>query len=228
MTLAENVEVPTLLGQLITGTDTEQLTDRGSVQNANGVHNRYGETIEEANARIARDIPSCRDAHSWLTDGARRLPESGLWRLIGDLGIVGRTVVRRGHRTPATADQIAEVFEDLFRKGLGVGCGVPVEREYTSLSFAEALKTLIGGRSAVQMSRRTGIELTRMKRLMGQRRDGEGLQPTGDEMAAIAGTFGKQPWYFREVRSAMVAAMVFAKMNDEPDASARIVRALAS
>lgn len=225
MTLIDDpVQVP----PITLGTQTEKLIQQGPAQNANGVHNRYGETIDEANARIAHDIPSCRDAHSWLTDGARRLPESGLWRLIGDLGIVGRTVVRRGHRTPPTSEQISEVFEELFREGLGVGGGPLIEREYTTRSFAEAFKTLVGARTALQMSRRTGIELTRMKRLMGQRSDGKGLQPTGDEMAAIAATFCKQPWYFREVRSAMVAAMVFAKMNDEPDASARIVRALAS
>lgn len=219
----ESVQAPAL----VAGTETEALIQQGPTQKANGVYNRYGETIESANARITRDIPSCRDAHSWLTDGASRLPEAGLWRLIGDLGIVGRTIVRRGHRTPATGEQIAEVFEELFRKGLGVGGGIPIEREYTTLPFADALKTLLGGRSAIQMSRRTGIELTRMKRLMGKRRDGEGSQPTGDEMAAIASTFGKQSWYFREVRSAMVAAMVMVKMDDEPDASARIVRALA-
>lgn len=213
---------------IVVGTETAALITDSPPRIANGKTNRYGETLDDAHARIHRDVPSTVDAHSWLTASDKRLPDSGLWRLIGDLGLVGTTTVRRGHRTPPTPDQIRDTYEKVFHEGLGVGLGPRMEREHTNRPFAEAFPVMVGARTALQMSRRTGIGLTRMKRLMGQARDGKGGPVTGDEMAAIAGTFGKKPWYFREVRSAMIAAIVLAKMDDDPDTSARIVRAIAS
>jgi hypothetical protein len=199
------------------------ITDLTPTQKANSKQNRYGESLDEAHARIRREIPSTVDACMWLVNGPNRLSDEGLFRLIGDLGNVGNTISRRGHRTPPTPEQITETAREIFVDGLGVGQGPYIEAEYTSQSFMDAFRQLVGGRSMLQMSRRTGIQITRMKRIKSGAH-----APTGDEMALIAETFGKQPWYFREVRSVMVAAMVLARMDANPDTSARIVRALAS
>lgn len=205
------------------------------VRKANAKQNRRGESWEETRTRIHREHPSTVDAQgpfagplgasdterAAATAAGSRISEAGLFRLIGDLGNVGNTPTRRGHRPPPSDGDVAQTIQTVFRDGLGVGRGPHIEREYTTRPFVEAVAIMIGHRSSLQMSRRTGIQVDRMKRI----RKGT-YPPTGDEMAAIARTFGKAPWYFREVRSAMVAAIVLAQMDADPDQSARIVKAL--
>lgn len=192
---------------------------------ATRTRNRAGELWEDCYERINREFPSVPDAHHWLTDTSTRISDMGLMRLIGDLGNIGNTIKRRGQRTPPSEELVAGTVQTIFRDGLGVGAGPVIERDYTTRPFAEAFRDLVGARSALQMSRRTKIQLDRMKRLLGYR--GREYAPTGEEMAAIAAAFGKQPWYFREVRSAMVAAMAYSRMDADPDLSARIVQSIA-
>lgn len=203
------------------------VSDSLDVRKASSKFNRRAELWDDAHDRIHREYPST------VRVTAKSLPMSGLLQLLGDLHTFAindgtssdprATSSKRGARPPATPEQITDTVHSIFIAGLGVGMGPPIEREYTSLPFLEAFYGMIGERTLVQMARRTDIEIKRMQRIASGK-----YPPTGDEMAAIASTFGKEPWYFREVRSTMIAAAVLAQMDENPHQSARIVKEMAS
>lgn len=192
-------------------------------------HNRRGELWDEAHERIHREFPSASSEITW----PKEIPLSGLFRLIGDIGTVGTPEFvkgggqggRGGHdrRREHPPEVIAESIRTVFIDGVGVGQGDYDPNDCSPLPFVEAFQRLRGQRTLMQMSRRTEISKYRLHRLAtGQ------YPPTGAEMEAIASTFSKPPWYFREYRSTMIAAIVLAHMDRDPDRSAAIARELAS
>lgn len=137
--------------------------------------------------------------------------------IIRDVLSVGHSPVRRGHRPVPD-------FEDGTRR-LREMQG----EDITTLPFREAFVLLAGRRSRSHVASLTGIKRTRVHRLLTGIRGGGQLaevEPTGAEMEAIAGAFGRRPLYFREYRAAVIAALVHETMLNNPEASAGIARRL--
>lgn len=190
--------------------------------------NRRGEPWDEAYERIHREHPSTDGEITW----PHSMPLAGLLRLIGDIGTVGTPEFVKGggrggrggreRRRDHSPEVITESIKTVFRAGVGLGLGSYSPSDCTDLSFIEALRSLMGDRSLMQMQRRTDIPKYRLHRLVTGKHP-----PTGHEMEVIARTFSKPPWYFREYRSTMIAAMVLDQMDRQPGMSASVIRSLA-
>lgn len=198
-------------------TDTED-----PVQRASRNRNRRGEPWDEAHDRIHRESPSTLGGEHEIA-WPKGIPLLGLMRLVGDIGTVGVTWGgvgsgrggRGGHeRREHTAEVLAETIQTVFREGVGVGLGDYDPREWTNDPFVEAFACLRGERTLMQLSRRTEITKHRLHRLANGT-----YPPTLDEMEAIARTFSKAPWYFREYRSTAISGMVFEHMDQHPEFS---------
>lgn len=86
--------------------------------------------------------------------------------------------------------------------------------DYATVDFTTAFRVLAGTNSRTQVARKTGIGRTQVHRLWtGQ------APPSPQEMEAIAGAYGKAPWFFVEYRSQMVAATVGEILQAAPETS---------
>lgn len=194
---------------------------------ANAKRNSEGMPWEIVYERVRRERPSVADCLLW----PREMPLMGLMQFIGDLGTVSRTWgigtnstgnsgARRRQHEP---EVIAEGIREIFYEGCGVGMGPRIKEDYTNEPFVDAMRYMVGQRTAEQMARRTGIQEHRIRRLL------KGSQrPTGSDMETIARTFSKKPWYFREYRVTMIAAYVIDQLELDPDSAAVIARQIAS
>lgn len=163
--------------------------------------NKHGETWDEARDRIARETPS-HDMDRW----ANGLNEDQLAKIIKDVLRAGHAHASKGWRPQPDENDIS-ILRDM------------IELEYTTLPFVEAFRILAGERSLNHLSSRTGIDRYRIHRLITGR-----YEPTGGELETIARTFKKDPRYFCEYRSTLIAAAVMRAMDSNPDQSAAIAR----
>lgn len=90
--------------------------------------------------------------------------------------------------------------------------------DFTILAFPEAFRILAGDRSRSHLARKTGLERTKVHRLLA------GQEPTADEIEAVAAAFGKHPSYFAEWRVAFVAAVVAERLQGAPESSIGLYR----
>lgn len=186
---------------------------------------RSREYWDDTYERVARDFPASQgDEHeiAW----PKEIPLAGLMRLVGDIGTVGVTWGgvgggrggRGGHaRREHEPALLAETIQTVFREGVGVGQGTYDPSDWTNDPFVEAFKRLQGDRTLMQLSRRTEIPKHRLQRLL------TGKHPTKLEMEAIARTFSKPPWYFREYRAKLITALVFEHMDQNPERTGAMV-----
>lgn len=143
-----------------------------------------------------------------------------------------------------STELMADILRDMLREG-----SVPVRRgqrpipdfeegvrrlramrgeDYATAPFPDAFRALVAGRSLRSVVARTGIEYTRVQRLMNASRpgrDGSRLQvaPTIPEMVCIAKAYGHEPTYFVEFRAQMIGALVQAQMEANPELSAKVL-----
>jgi DNA-binding phage protein len=192
-----------------------------SVSARNPKTNRRGETTDEAHARIAEEHPA-----TTTGEWAKTCSLDKVLRLVGDLCGVPTEVAgdsaRTGTRFLAGAgvdprDTMVDLFGDVGRRMAQIYDGV--DPEWSTLEFQLAFRFLAGDRSLTQLARRTGLNRYRVHRLL------NGVYPpTTEEMSMIALSFKRNPRYFKEYRSAMIAKVVHDAMDDNPDHSSVIAR----
>lgn len=103
------------------------------------------------------------------------------------------------------------------RPGLDYERGMQSWREMTGEDFAEqpfaqAFRALSRQHSYRQIARKTGLEMTRIHRLM----NGRGT-PSVEELRACAAAYNKKPAYFAEYRAEYIMAAIAARLENESD-----------
>lgn len=97
----------------------------------------------------------------------------------------------------------------------------PTARPYSMLPFCAAFKLLIGDHSLRQVERRAKMSRNQLARLL----HGD-IQPTGEQMEAIAAAFGKKASWFVEYRIGSVAAAIVHKLTTNPEGSVKAYESL--
>lgn len=148
-----------------------------------------------------------------------RMDTDTIAAILKDVLRVGHSPVRRGQRVMPTPDE-----------GMGRLRQMRGE-DYATAPFPIAFRALARGRSFTVLARKTGIDRTRIQRLLtGTRTDAAGkrprIKPQPAEMETIAGAFGKSPSYFREWRTLRLARMVEEELASNPELSASLIHRL--
>ena len=142
--------------------------------------------------------------------------------IIRDLIVIDRQPARRGARPLPEYEEGRRRLQALFGE------------DFSDRSFAETFQALTRDHSRTQIARRTGIERTRVHRLLaGGRIDpvtgvSWPVEPTLDEITAIASAYNRRPEHFREYRTRLIAALVAHHLDQHPERSSALVQQLAA
>jgi hypothetical protein len=142
--------------------------------------------------------------------------------IIRDLIVIDRQPARRGARPLPEYEEGRRRLQALFGEDFSVH------------SFAETFQALTRDHSRTQIARRTGIARTRVHRLLtGLRYDattGETwtVEPTLEEITAIAAAYNRRPEHFREYRTRLITALVAHHLDEHPERSSLLVQQLAA
>lgn len=168
--------------------------------------------------RVEADYPITR-APQW----ARLLDNSDVMAdIIRDLIVIDRQPARRGARPLPEYEEGRRRLQALFGE------------DFSIHPFDVAFSALSCGHSRTQIARRTGITRTRVHRLLaGERIDlatGERwtVEPTLEEMTAIAAAYGRRPEHFREYRTRLITALVAHHLEAHPERSSLLCQQLAA
>lgn len=162
---------------------------------------------EERLAMIRRQWPSNRPDFNW----AHALMDVDLLaRIFRDiLKLDSRPPGRIGPRPPLTEEEGMASWRRL------------TGQDYSTLPFPATFHALIhvGGRriSISHVARKTGLPRSRCHRLLHA-----DIEPTAEDMRAVAAGFGKHPSYFSEYRAAFVTAQIAERLAHTPDVSIRM------
>lgn len=160
-------------------------------------------------------------ARDYRSEVRGRMDTDTLASILRDVVRVGHSPVQRGQRPMPSA----EVGLERLRTIRG--------EDFSVAPFAVAFAALAKWRSRATIARQTGLERTRVQRLLsGWRIEADGTRtprrPTIEEMEIIAAAYDKQPTYFAEYRTHVVAALVAAEMASNPELSATVLHRLGS
>lgn len=131
------------------------------------------------------------------------LKDDGVFvRIIEDILRVSLAdTTRSGPRRPKVErEQAKYALRELFGQG------------HTTQPFDRAFGFVIGTNSLTQVARKTGISRSRVHRLL----RGES-EPDVADMEKIAAAYGRDPSYFVEYRAAVVAMILWERLNSEPE-----------
>lgn len=167
--------------------------------------NAYGETWDQTQDRVNREFPATRDT-SWVF----HIPEERLFLMVGDLIKKPNEPGRRTHRELPEIEEARRLLRCFFDKG------------HTTLPFAEAFAVLAGPMSRRQLCVHVGLPYGNVARLIKGER-----APRRLEMEMVASAFGKDPRYFAEYRSMLIAGAVHYLMECDPDRSAVLAQVIA-
>ena len=91
--------------------------------------------------------------------------------------------------------------------------------DHSVMPFHEAFKVLARGYSMTHLARKTGLDRNKVYRLLRGEHDA-----TPAEMNQVARSFGKEPSYFLEFRTAYIMAMLGARLEQAPEATIALYR----
>jgi len=106
-----------------------------------------------------------------------------------------------------------EAGMDLIRKIRG--------EDYCTLKFSEALAILGHGMSLTALARKTKLSRSQVHRLLNAQ-----MQPSAEEMEAVATAFKKEPSFFLEWRAAYIAGTLASKLEEAPEIGIGLYRKL--
>lgn len=139
--------------------------------------------------------------------------------IIRDLIVIDRQPARRGARPLPGYDEGRRRLQALFGE------------DFSTLPFPDAFRALTRSQSRTQIARRTGITRTRVHRLLAGEREGDvahAVEPTLEEISAIAVAYNRRPEHFREYRTRLITALVAHHLDAHPERSSLLVQQLAA
>jgi len=139
--------------------------------------------------------------------------------IIRDLIVIDRQPARRGARPLPEYEEGRRRLHALFGE------------DHSTHPFPEAFRALTRNQSRTQIARRTGITRTRVHRLLAGERLGDSaatVEPTLDELIAVATAYGREPEHFVEYRTRLITAIVAHHLDQHPERSSLLVQQLAA